>query len=122
MQPFIMIDNTAFVKDPNFKKLVELYFGEGTKFTLLEEWNKSYEENPISKVLYIHVTEEKHPPNTVTHSPTARNTSRLTDFWELMREMQDYPVNLIIDTTYETQEEFITNYMNQKESETVKCV
>lgn len=104
---FVVADNTAFTEDPSFKKLVELYFGEGTKFTLLKEWVEYYNEEPISSILYIHVKYADPPDSVTPYSPTAINQEKLMAFCELMKEMKDYPINMIIDTIYESQEEFL---------------
>jgi len=97
--PFVDKDTSAFVDDPNFKKFVELFFGVGTKTTYRREWVDNYGDEPVQKILLIHVP----------GMPAIEANERLVKFYELMLEMKDYPINLIIDVINTSQEDYIKN-------------
>jgi hypothetical protein len=103
-----MLDTNTFVDDPNFKKFVELYFGEGTKTTYRQEWFESYTEEPAMKILYIH-TPHLEPPEA---------NQILFKFIELMHEMKDYPINLIVDILPITQEAYMERELSMKNEDT----
>lgn len=104
VKPFVDKDSSAFVNDPNFTKFIGLYFGDGTKITFRQEWVESFEDGPAQKILLVHVP----------HLSISDGNARLVKFWELMGEMKDYPMNLIIDTNYSTQEDYLINETNRK--------
>lgn len=99
----------AFVSDPNFTKFIELFFGEGIKTTFRHEWGENFGDEPAQKVLLIHVP---------GMGPSDAN-DRLVKFWGLMGEMKDYPINLIIDTSYMSQEQYLE--ANTTKIEKVEC-
>ena len=103
-RPFVMKDTTAFVDDPNFKKFVELFFGEGTKITYRQEWYESYTEEPALKILYIHTP----------HLEAEKANDTLFKFVELMAEMKDYPINLIVDVIHCSQEDYLKRELEIK--------
>ena len=103
-RPFVMIDTTAFVDDPNFKKFVELFFGEGTETTYRQEWFESYTEEPALKILYIHTP----------HLEAEKANQILFKFIELMDEMKDYPINLIVDVIHCSQEDYLKRELEIK--------
>jgi hypothetical protein len=106
-RPFVMIDTTAFVNDPNFKKFVELFFGEGTKITYRQEWVHNFGDEPAIKILLIH---------TPTMADDKANAI-LQEFVKVMDEMKDYPINLIIDTTLQSQEQYMETELEIKGEE-----
>lgn len=101
-KPFVIADATAFVTDSNFKKFVELFFGDGTLTTYRTEWFESYQEEPALKILLIHV------PGMEQNKAHAI----LLEFCKVMEEMKDYPINLIIDVDYMSQKEYMEMQLN----------
>ncbi len=115
MNKIIDKDSLTFVKDPNFVKFVELYFGKGAKVTYVRDWKSNSELGlePILKIVYIHL-----PTGTTDFS---KNQDILYKFIDLMREMKDYPINLVIDIMMSSQEDFINHELN-KQSEVEKIL
>jgi hypothetical protein len=107
-----MVDTTSFVQDPNFLKFVRLYFGEETKITFIQEWSQLVSGEPLIKVLLIHVPHWKDDM-----SKTNDLYERLMMFINLMATMKDYPINLIVDTTIEGQEEYMKRRLLEGEDE-----